>query len=946
MSNHEQDFDTSELLNSSFYSSNSINALEHSRTFRNSLLLKEMSDNSINMSMNSTQDIRSQQDNSSVNNIKHKEIEEPSVRTIGSKKNEVQTVNMTTSPSLSALSEILNEKSRNADRQMRASRILDNSIMEEEGEEGEEEEVEDQEVSHNNIVTSSPNLIDLDDSPNHIAAKFINSNLQASLEQPDFLTTPKVNQSVPRPKLPNYIIPETVNELEEVDTVETVVTSNHENAPNDNNKQIPEEPLKNKRLSVSLTTAGKQIDTPIEKQQIKESDSKRELKSSKNTYSEIMKGVSSKQNHSTSQIQMKKTRSNKQESTKHLHEDKGAKSSKDSSKKKKGIFSFLKRKSSRSVSETLEGSSRTEKDGNSNSMPLSATYSQLSSYKKRDETSEGNLEISEPESTEKITRKSHSSNSIFNTLRRKSGVPDTLSIPKNSDKMDMDISMTKQVSELSNATEGTMLSVNSTQTKPDSTTVASSTVSPIKSFIEQPTQIPTAVTNTSMKRNPTPLNFESTLNSNLLSDLDKTDKELPAVPTFEIPPAIDDSRKRDSGEAFFPKLLDADEIDSIVKIERNRSQRSSSLRRRSMDTLSIHAQNEGMTVTTASGVILSTPDLSKSPASSILRSGRFDLIDNAQSADIHSDLDTNVFDNSYDENNQNLLASVEEKLDQLTNDYRNENIYDAQIQKELSQTQVPVKEDINNDPDLMSDIMEFADLINFGDGIDLDMDINGNGEPSSMEPIRSTLAPAYLDVGDDIYEDDGINIISKADIDVVSDEENYEDFLAKEQEGLGLQLGTETNDHFHIGEPDEDFEHEDFNDILETNDRIPERKHSILDSDFENNTDRPISMSFRGLTGPSLNTTSDQDFNTLHDDEGLLETEQEDIEPETRTGVSFSGKIILYETYGEFEYDRHPDIGTCNQLTPQLAQMIKAELNELKSTMEVHESSKCYTQYF
>ena len=904
-----------------------------------------MSDNSINMSMNSTQDLRSHQENSSINNIKHNEIEEPIVRVNEPRKNEVQTVNMTTSPSLSALSEILNEKSRNADRQMRASRILDNSIMEEEEEEDNEME---QDVSHNNIITSSPNLIDLDDSPNHTATKFINSNLQPSMEQPDFLTTPKVTQNVPKPKLPNYIIPETVNELEEVDTIKTVVVSNHDNVVVDNDKHIPEKPVKTKRLSVSLTTAGKQIDTPIEKHEIRETHTKKEVKPAKNTYSEIMKGVSSKQNQSSTQIQMKKTRSNKQDSTKHLHEEKNTKSSKDSSKKKKSIFSFLKRKSSRSISETLETSNKIEKDEKSNGMPMSATYSQLSSYKKNVEPSETNLDVSDPEPTEKITRKSHSSNSIFNTLRRKSGVPDTLSIPKNSKKMDMDISMTKQASELSNATDGTMLSVDSTQTKPDSTTVASSAVSPIKSFVESPAQIPTGSTNHTMKRNPTPLNFESSLNNNLLSDLDETDKELPAVPTFEIPPPIDDSRKRDSGEAFFPKLLDADEIDSIVKIERNRSQRSSSLRRRSMDTLSIHAQNEGMTVTTASDVILSTPDLTKSPASSILRSGKFDLIDNMQTADIHSDFDNNMFDNSFDENNQNLLASVEEKLDQLTNDYRNENIYDVQIQKELSQTQVTVKEDINNDPDLMSDIMEFADLINFGDGIDLDMDINGNAEPSSMAPTRSTLAPTYMDVGDEVYEDGGIKIISKADIDVVSDDDNYEDFLAKEQEGLGLQLGTDTTDHFHIDEPEEEFEHEDFNDILETNNDgvIPERKRSILDSDFENSTNRPISMSFRGLTGPSLNTTSEQDFNTLHDNEDLLEAEQEDIEPEAATGVSFSGKIILYETYGEFEYDRHPDIGTCNQLTPQLAQMIKAELNELKSTMEVHESSKCYTQYF
>ncbi|CAI4741259.1 CMF_collapsed_G0045390.mRNA.1.CDS.1 [Saccharomyces cerevisiae] len=63
-------------------------------------------------------------------------------------------------------------------------------------------------------------------------------------------------------------------------------------------------------------------------------------------------------------------------------------------------------------------------------------------------------------------------------------------------------------------------------------------------------------------------------------------------------------------------------------------------------------------------------------------------------------------------------------------------------------------------------------------------------------------------------------------------------------------------------------------------------------------------------------------------------------------GVRFSSQIILYDTYGEFEYDRHPEISTCNQLTPQLAQMIKLELNELKSAMEVHDDSRCYTHFY
>lgn len=65
-----------------------------------------------------------------------------------------------------------------------------------------------------------------------------------------------------------------------------------------------------------------------------------------------------------------------------------------------------------------------------------------------------------------------------------------------------------------------------------------------------------------------------------------------------------------------------------------------------------------------------------------------------------------------------------------------------------------------------------------------------------------------------------------------------------------------------------------------------------------------------------------------------------------RKSVSFSSSIVLFSTYTEDEYDRHPEVATCNQLTPQLAQIIKEELNTLKAEMEVHEESRCYTHFF
>ncbi|RCK60867.1 hypothetical protein Cantr_08316 [Candida viswanathii] len=63
-------------------------------------------------------------------------------------------------------------------------------------------------------------------------------------------------------------------------------------------------------------------------------------------------------------------------------------------------------------------------------------------------------------------------------------------------------------------------------------------------------------------------------------------------------------------------------------------------------------------------------------------------------------------------------------------------------------------------------------------------------------------------------------------------------------------------------------------------------------------------------------------------------------------GVRFSSRIILYDTYNEEEYDRHPDTATCNQLTPMLAQQIKEELNTFKGEMDIHVESRCYTHFF
>lgn len=65
----------------------------------------------------------------------------------------------------------------------------------------------------------------------------------------------------------------------------------------------------------------------------------------------------------------------------------------------------------------------------------------------------------------------------------------------------------------------------------------------------------------------------------------------------------------------------------------------------------------------------------------------------------------------------------------------------------------------------------------------------------------------------------------------------------------------------------------------------------------------------------------------------------------SKSGVSFSSRIVVYDTYGRADYDRRPEIATCNRLTPLLAQQIKEELNKFKREMEVHVESRGFTHF-
>lgn len=68
--------------------------------------------------------------------------------------------------------------------------------------------------------------------------------------------------------------------------------------------------------------------------------------------------------------------------------------------------------------------------------------------------------------------------------------------------------------------------------------------------------------------------------------------------------------------------------------------------------------------------------------------------------------------------------------------------------------------------------------------------------------------------------------------------------------------------------------------------------------------------------------------------------------PAAGSTVSFSSRIIIFDTYDALDYDRRAEIATCNRLNPALAQQIKEELNNFKMEMDVHSDSRIYTHFY
>ncbi|CCD25703.1 Bni4p NDAI_0F03850 [Naumovozyma dairenensis CBS 421] len=932
------DFNPSDLLHSTFYSSNTINTLDHARTLRNSLIFKEMSDQSISDSLNAPDPPKMRTEDRSYFPMTTKKV------------GETDTVNMTTSPSLTALANILNEKSKNADQKMRRNQNIQPSIIEEE----EEEEQEARETNLNPSVhgsifmtqqNASPNLIDIDDSNNMSFAVPTNSSLQ--IEQPDYLTTPKEKRK-PSNTFSTNQIQETIQEASE-----SIITdkSEHEYASIDilHNKQVPVENTsmedefhhETKSISVTDQTLSSTSNFPfLQSQRIKSNVSN----DSKNL---VTKNPTPERQVKATPIHTKRTV--------------------ETTKKRKSIFSFLKKKNSKEISTNTELSSNSSsRIASSSSIP------------------------------EKLTKRSQSSNGIFNSFRKTKQEPTTQLTELQHDP-------TPILPKTRRHTMGT--SNTKSALGADSANVDSIQNSSLASKKDENIKM----------RNPTPLSLDLAL-SNKQFEIDDyksaevkdshDEQSLISKNNDDIGETqqniiISSPSKYDSGEVLFPKSLDEHEVDSIVTIERKRSTKRSSITsngRSLADTLSIKAQNEGMFITEAASVVLSTPDLTKSPASSILRNGRFsDLFDSSDNINTTTTTtDDNNNENTLTEmetehrhefnssmQNEFSLGSIEERLNELTLDKPDDKGMRHTLKEPIDVVDnvQPGNEDddnlsnntsiANEDQELMSDIMEFANIINFGDEIDLNLDLT----PSI--PQYRTFNPAV--VNNNNNNSNVRNIESFTDDDFSIPENNKEKEILTDS-GLGIHFDTfekekrEEEGRIEVGAGNEvniphdihvsneipnppevrfeqahedEFEYEDFN---RYNGGIiaPPTLNAYSP---ELPMTRPISMSFRGLHNSSnLNSSPLDPVVTTNVNITNDETQNTDIiesKITTRDAyIRFEPKIILYETYGVDEYDRNPELSTCNQLTPQLAQMIKAELNELKSTMEIHESSRCYTHFY
>lgn len=389
------------------------------------------------------------------------------------------------------------------------------------------------------------------------------------------------------------------------------------------------------------------------------------------------------------------------------------------------------------------------------------------------------------------------------------------------------------------------------------------------------------------------------------------------------------STKVDNGAILFPKSLDIHEIESIVSLERSRSIKSSkrnsvaSNKKSFSESLSVNAQNEGMFVTEASSIIISTPNFSKSPASSILKTGKFEPVElSPVYVETDSCLDLGLgISTGQDLISRDLsFTSFQEKLNQLAVD-SDDNDESTKVPLQSLSTIISPVEDF----EFMSDIVEFANIIDFGGDIGIDLDF---GSDLQCLKNRSLNALGYQE-GLEMETKTGFNFSFSGNSFNVNDE-------TKNLPGNSLIINNSIKPVI-IRKNENNKEN-----IITTNkvDNQIHNTHNFIPGQKSN-----LHLASISVGHPIAKCNSPQDITA----ERTCYYQKDKINSCSRQEhvkhVKFSPRIVLFDTYTEDEYDRHPYIATCNQLTPQLAQMIKQELNELKSEMEIHEDSMCYTHF-
>lgn len=830
-----------DFLDAKFYSSSSIDNLAHARNLRNSILLSESS--------------RSLFADRSLHTEEYEEEEAPEIDIDDiNKENETQTkaLKITASPSLSALSGILNEKSKQAEQRMRSSMIFDTSIQEEDGEE------EESSKTSNYKVISSPNLIDINDSHEYTPFQkpAVLATEKEEHEQPDFLSTPEIRTPMVDPPTPE-VEPTPTNSPSPNQTQSRFTNTSHEvnsNKGTGASRQSSSHSTNRQQPETSRASLNKNSSASSQNILKKQASDGRSLSGS-STISDTVPGRNITPN-------------------------------KDSAKKKRrSLFSFLKRKPQKSASFVVPSQTTSQ------ILPTSSTFS----VAKQTETDD----YYEPN---RLTKKSYSSGSLFGNFRKNKDtgeetVDQSLVLPK--------------------------------QRKPLSQKLPSDSGPSTKSEIQ--------------KRKPTPLDFEQTIQKEVPSTIvPEADSEL-----IKVEQSGENRSRIDSGEALFPKSLSAQEVESIVSLERSRSLKSnkrnslSSHRRSLTDNISINAHNEGMFVTEASNAVISTPDWSKSPTSSILRNGAFESIDGSPSRAFVVEESDEVGETVTKDSLQDKEVSLNSLEEKMRNTTIESHPHDqTSNEKRENSTFLTDPED----SEFMSDIMEFASIIDFGEGLDLSFDSN----PSELK--YETLNPSSQKHAYSMHQADPV---SKETFDFETSQSKghhakLEPEPATKPIDRNFPNNTETSFHSNYDgsfkedlDDDDDnydeFEGEDFNQLEDT---IPSPSINGFMPASQTGIGRPLSLSFRGLRAPQFNSSTDVTPNGLQST--VLKSSSFDT---NKKAVTFSSRIILYDTYNEEEYNRHPDIATCNQLTPQLAQMIKEELNSLKSEMEIHEDSRCYTHF-